>query len=238
MAIERSDNPYIFLLNPDTIVKPDAIDRLLETLKSNEKIGAVAPKLLNADETLQPSVWYYPPTPFKIILESFGIYKFLPPKSRAEILMFSHWEHNQRRTVPIVWGAAILFKGDLLRELKGFDPDFQMYGEDMDICIRLSRLGFNLEFVPEAEIIHLGGQSAIQQWSSDAINDRKFKMNLLFEKKHLNPLLFYSNYATRVLIGAAMLISYPLLGRETKNLRKSLKLQVNYLWNLNKHLKS
>ena len=131
-----------------------------------------------------------------------------------------------------------MFKGDLLRQLKGFDPDFYMYGEDMDICIRLAESGFNLEFVPEAEIIHIGGQSAIQQWSDEAINDRKFKMNMLFEKKHLNPVLFYSNYLTRILIGAVMLISFPLLGRETKNLKKNFKLQVNYLFNQDSLFKS
>ncbi len=238
VVINQTQSPYIFLLNPDTIIKPNSVDLLLVELNSDSKIGAVAPRLLNSDESLQPSVWYYPPTPLKIILENFKLYKLLPADRRAKTLLYSHWEHNEKRAVPIVWGAAILFKGGILKSLDGFDQDFDMYGEDMDLCIRLSKSGFDLKFVPEAEIIHLGGQSAIQHWSESAINDRKVKMGILFEKKHLNPWLFYSNYLTRLLIESVKLISYPLIGRETKNLKKSFKLQISYLRNFNKHFKS
>ena len=190
-------------------------------VSSDDAIGAVAPKLLNRDGSLQASTWYFPPTPLKILVENFRLYLLLPPRLRANLLLNSHWDHNQRRTVPIVWGAAILFKGDLLRQLNGFDPDFYMYGEDMNICIRLLELGSNLEFVPTAEIIHLGGQSAIQSWSELEINGKKFIMGILFEKKNTGPLLFYSNCAMRLLVETVRFIGYKIIGRNTTRIKKN-----------------
>jgi GT2 family glycosyltransferase len=231
LAIEQTESPYIFLLNPDTILKPNAIDLLIEALDSDKTIGATAPKHLNGDETLQPSVWYYPPTPLKIILENFRIYKLLPKNLRAKILINSHWAHDTRKIVPIVWGSAMMFKKDVLKRLKGFDPDFEMYGEDMDLCVRLAKLGFDLVFIPNAEIIHFGGQSAIQHWNENTISLKKIQTGILFEKKHLHPLLFYSNCLTRILVEAIRIIIYPVIGRSSHNSKKILRLHLDCVRN-------
>src|SRR5215211_4756675 len=55
VAIERTDSQFVFLLNPDTVVRPNAIDRLVDALKTTPDAGAAAPKLLNEDGSLQPS---------------------------------------------------------------------------------------------------------------------------------------------------------------------------------------
>lgn len=230
LVIGQTDSPFVFLLNPDTIVKPNAIDRLLETLRSDSTIGAVAPKLLNPDGSLQPSVAYFPPTPLKILFENFRLYRLLPANLRAEMLLFSHWNHDSQRTVPIVWGAAILFDGKVLRTLKGFDPDFRMYGEDMDICIRLSELGYKLEFVPAAEIVHLGGASSVQTWSEQEVNEKKFWMGILFERKHTGRLLFYSNCITRLLLECVRLIAYACIGRDLHRRKSAVRLNFRSLW--------
>lgn len=230
LVIDQTNSTFVFLLNPDTIVKPNAIDRLLETLRSDNKIGAVAPKLMNPDGTLQPSVWYFPPTPLKILFENFRLYRLLPANLRAKMLLFSHWKHNSQRTVPIVWGAAILFDGIVLRRLKGFDPEFRMYGEDMDICIRLSELGYKLEFVPAAEIVHLGGASSVQTWSEQEVNEKKFWMGIMFERKHTGKLLFYSNCITRLLLECVRLIAYACIGRDLRRRKGAVKLNFRSLW--------
>lgn len=213
IAIERTDSEFIFLLNPDTILTPNAVDQLLGALRSTSNAGAAAPRLLNEDGSLQPSAYYHPPTPFKILLENFRLYKLLPRKFVADKLLFSHWDHNEQRQVPIVWGAAMLFDGDILRELGGFDPDFVMYGEDMDLCARLLERGKTLIFVPSSEVVHLGGQSAIQHWSELEINEKKLRMGILFEKKHSGRVLFIANSLTRIGIEAIRLVVSPLLGQ-------------------------
>lgn len=212
IALERTDSEFVFLLNPDTLVRPKAVDQLLAAVTSTPNAGAAAPRLLNEDGSLQPSVFYHPPSPLKILLENFRLYKLLPQKYVADKLLFSHWDHNEERPVPIVWGAAILFDGSVLRELKGFDPDFVMYGEDMDLCARLLERGKTLIFVPSSEVTHLGGQSAIQHWSEVEINEKKLRMGILFEKKHTGRALFIANSLTRIGIEAIRLAVSPVLG--------------------------
>ena len=214
IAIERTDSEFILLLNPDTVVRPNSIDLLIDALTTTPDAGATAPRLVNEDGSLQPSTTYYLPTPFKIILENFRLYKLLPPRYRANKLLSFHWNHDEQKPVPIVWGAAMLFYGDVLRELKGFDPDFIMYGEDMDLCARLWERGKYLVFVPAAEIVHLGGQSAIQHWSDNEINEKKLKMGILFERKHSGRALFVANSLTRIGIETIRLIAYPLVGQK------------------------
>src|SRR6187551_3074085 len=63
IAIERSDSEFIFLLNPDTVLRPNAIDLLIDVLKTTPHAGATAPRLLNEDGSLQPSTSYSLPTP-------------------------------------------------------------------------------------------------------------------------------------------------------------------------------
>ena len=224
LAIERTDSQFIFLLNPDTVVRPKTIDLLVAALTTTPNAVAAAPRLLNEDGSLQPSVYYHPPTPIKIILENFGLYKLLPASYRADTLLLSHWDHNEQKPVPIVWGAAILFDGDSLRKLEGFDPDFAMYGEDMDLCARLSEQGNDLIFVPAAEMIHLGGQSAIQHWNENEINEKKLQMGILFEKKHCGRALFVANSLTRMLIETIRLAVYPLMGRTASTPARTIRI--------------
>lgn len=231
IAIERSTAPFVFLLNPDTLVRPHSIDLLLESLTSEKNAGAVAPKLFNQDGSLQPSAWYFPPTPLTIVLENFRLYKLLSPRYRANKLLFSHWNHNERRPVPIVWGAAIMFDGTVLRQLKGFDPDFKMYGEDMDLCIRLAKTGKQLIFIPEAEIIHLGGQSAAQMWSESEINEKKIKMGIFFEKKHCSKALFVANMIARIGVEAIRVVINAVSGRRVHSTLQLMRLYWRGLFN-------
>jgi glycosyltransferase involved in cell wall biosynthesis len=83
-GIARSAAPLLLLLNPDTKVRPGAIDRLCATLRSDARIGACGPRLLNSDGSLQHSVWRNPPTPWEIIVSGAGLWRLMPKKLRGE----------------------------------------------------------------------------------------------------------------------------------------------------------
>jgi GT2 family glycosyltransferase len=213
LAAEHADGENLLILNPDTLVKGDAIDRLIDTLGSDSSIGATAPRLLNQDGSLQPSTWYFPATPFKIILPNFGLYRLFPRSFVGRTLLSKYWEHDERREVPIAWAAALMFRTDVFRQLGGFDPEFHMYGEDIDICIRMQRAGYKLVFEPKAEVIHIGGGSSRQKWTQDDIHVRSVEMNRIVEKRHLGKMLFVSNNATRLSVEALRMLVNPFLGR-------------------------
>ena len=76
------NSPYVFLLNLDTEVPPGTIDTLLEKLKSDPRIGACGPKMLNTDGSLQVSVYFNPPRVWHTVLSQLWLYRLLPQRFR------------------------------------------------------------------------------------------------------------------------------------------------------------
>jgi GT2 family glycosyltransferase len=178
-AIALSKTPMLFLLNPDTEVKPGAIDTLITCLNSDERIGACGPRLLNTDGSLQPSVWRNPPTPWEIVVTGLGLWRLIPRRLRGDLLLGGHWHHDQRRSVPLLFGAAILAKRAMIDQVGSLDERFHMYGEDNEWCLRIIRTGWKLIFEPAAEVTHHGAQFSLQRWTS--LEKLRVQMNASFQ---------------------------------------------------------
>jgi GT2 family glycosyltransferase len=167
IAFRQTSAPMVFLLNSDTEVKEGAIDRLIEALKSNEKAGGCGPKLLNTDGSLQPSVYRNPPTVWEILVTGLRLYYLLPRRLRGALLLGPYWDHGRRRKARMLSGAAILLRSEVIDSVGGFDEEFHFYGEDIELCLRIVSSGWELLFEPDAHIVHHGGVSALQRWSSE-----------------------------------------------------------------------
>jgi GT2 family glycosyltransferase len=164
-AFALTDSPFVFLLNLDTEVRPGTIDTLLQKLTSDPKIGACGPKLLNADGTTQTSVFFNPPCVWHTILSQLWLYRLLPRRFRGELLLGWHWSHDRERSVPMLGGAAILAKREVIEEVGGFNERFHMYAEDNEWCWRITKSDWRLMFVPEAILLHHGAQSSGKRWT-------------------------------------------------------------------------
>jgi GT2 family glycosyltransferase len=178
-AIALSRAPFVFLLNSDADVTPGAVDALLATLRSDPRIGAVGPRLLNTDGTLQHSVWRNPPTVREILLSGSGAWRLLPPRVRGELLLGGHWEHDRRRDVPMLFGAAVLARREMIEAVGGLDERFHMYSEDIEWCLRITRGGWRLVFEPAAVVVHHGGQSALRRWTT--AQKRRVQLDSFFQ---------------------------------------------------------
>lgn len=165
-AFALTTAPLLLLLNPDTEVTPGSIDKLIATLNSDPKIGAVGPRLLNVDGSLQFSVWRNPPAAWEILLSQLKLYLLLPRHFRGELLLGGHWDHSTRRRVPMLSGAAILVRRAVIEAVGGFDERFHMYGEDNEWCLRITRGGWQIVFEPDAVIRHHGAKSSLQRWNN------------------------------------------------------------------------
>jgi GT2 family glycosyltransferase len=181
-GIALSDAPTLFLLNADAEVTAGAIDRLVSTLKSDEQVGACGPRLLNTDGSLQVSVWRNPPTPWEILLAGSKLHRLLPKHIRGELLLQSHWDHNRRRRVNMLSGAALLVKRRVIEDVGGLDERFHMYGEDNEWCLRVVRAGWVLMFEPDASVVHHGGQSSAKRWDSLEKLRVQLEANFRFQK--------------------------------------------------------
>jgi GT2 family glycosyltransferase len=182
----ESEASMLFLLNPDTEVLPGAIDTLIATLKSSARTGACGPRLLNTDGSLQHSVWRNPPTPWETIISVSGLWRLIPKRVRGRLLLGGHWDHARRRSVPMLSGAAILAKREVIDEVGGLDERFHMYGEDYEWCLRIRRAGWQLIFEPSASVTHHGGQSSRLRWDRQGVQRAQLDSYFQFQRYALS----------------------------------------------------
>lgn len=228
LAIGQTDSPYIFLLNPDTKVRPGAIDILLELLKSDSGIGMTAPKLIGTDGLAQANAWTVP-TGTKIIVEGLKLYKFVPQRIRKMFSPLGTEDVDLKRETQIVSGAAMMVKRELIKEVGAFDPDIFMYGEDAEWCIRIGRGGWRIIYEPSAEITHLGGQSSIQLWDQATARIKEEEAGLEFQRKCFSPFLILRVVSARILVLSVFYFSAVFRRKESVQLKEIINLQLRGL---------
>lgn len=152
-----AEGGYWLLLNPDTIVYPDAIDQLLRYIGDRPRVAAVGPTLLNADGSLQLSIWRRP-TLFREWWRLFHLDRILPLSEYPSSTLNSKLPQH----VDILHGACLLLRREAVQNMTLFDEDYFVYSEEIDLCDRLAQAGWELHWVPEAMVIHKGGQSTRQ----------------------------------------------------------------------------
>lgn len=159
-GIEMAKGQYLFLLNPDTIVHPDAMDSLTKYLDEHEDVGACGPKLVREDGSLyilngsDPTVrsLLYGKTIFRSLGIFRGHYKKL--KNRK-------YDFNKQTQFDQLSGSAIMVRKSVITEIGMMDENFFLYFEDVDLCVRLRKAGWKLVYVPDAVITHIGGRSSV-----------------------------------------------------------------------------
>ena len=154
----ETDRPYLLFLNSDTVVRAGAVDALVEALESDPLAAAAAPRLVNADGSLQPSIQQFP-TPWRIFCESSGLAAISGGRGFLRGHTKTREDHGRPRPVPAVRGAALLVRRSSFEEAGGFDEGFFLYAEETDLFRRLADRGYQLLFVPRAEVVHAGGGS-------------------------------------------------------------------------------
>ncbi|MCF7797681.1 MAG: glycosyltransferase family 2 protein [Lentisphaeria bacterium] len=160
-GLEAARGEHLLILNPDTQVQVGSVEILLNAIQGDNHLGAVAPQLLWPDGHIQRSCRRFP-THWDVVVHSLGL-NLLWPESR----FFNGWKmgdfnHAYPREVDQPAAAALMVRGSLLRELKGFDRQFPMFFNDVDLCRRIHAAGYKILFQPEAQVVHLGGSSVLK----------------------------------------------------------------------------
>jgi GT2 family glycosyltransferase len=151
-AAALAKGKYIFLLNPDAVLEPACLDHLAKFLRDHPDAAIAGCRLKNeGDGTEQRSVWK-PPTLGGLIAEMFLPYGLsLPMVTESSA---------PSRQVPSVTGAAMIIRKDVFESCGGFDDEFFLYYEDVDLCLRARVQGLKIYIVADAVVSHrLGGSS-------------------------------------------------------------------------------
>jgi len=173
-GLEMAKGEYVLLLNSDVIVKKGSLSGLVDFLDNHKEVGVVGPKFLYPSGKSQISAGRIP----NLIREVFrfsGLYKFLP--FGTYIANFS-----QNRSVDWVSGGCLLVRRDLIIKVGGMDSEYFFGAEDMDLCLRIKKLGFKIFYLPSIEIVHYHGISSGGVKSLKRIKLEKTALNYFFKK--------------------------------------------------------
>jgi len=208
-AIRLALGAHILLLNSDAFVKPGAVEKLIAYMEKHPQVGALGPRLLNADGTLQRSCHRFP-SPSRAWLENLWISSLFP--NHPSLGGYGKWDHNSERFVDFVSGACLLLRRTVCEQTGGFDEMFFMYAEETDLQLRLRRKGWLVGFTPEAQVVHLGGASSgaagIRRHVFDGLDRYQYKHHGLPGLLSVRAAMAIGN-ALRAGAWAAVLLCFP-----------------------------
>ena len=182
IGMRRSAAPYVLLLNSDTQLSPDALDRLSDYLDSHPRAAIVGPRLRGAAGVLEPSC--HPPLgTVRSVLEKGRIGRALArlPGVGPRWALFNS-AHDRPRRVPWVTGAALAFRRAAFEALGGFDENYFMYAEEADLCWRAYQAGWEVHFAPVTDVLHRGGASTAPLRGRMAL--QKVRSAIRFYRRH------------------------------------------------------
>lgn len=183
LGSSKAIGKYLLFLNSDTIVHKDSINKCVDYIKSERNIGALGCKILLENGDLDHGCKRGFPDPQNSFYYFIGLDKLFPSIKRFGAYKLSYLDPNQIHKVDSVSGAFLLMKKDLFEYIGGFDEDYFMYGEDIDLCFRIKQLGYDIVYYSNTTITHLKGQSGLRRSSTKTIYHFYDSM-LIFYRKH------------------------------------------------------
>ncbi len=175
LGAKQAKGEFLFFLNPDTLVKKDAIDLLVRFLRQNRKGGVVAPLLLDSNENPYPLQGTLELTPKRAIFSHSIINKLFPKNPISKKFWQVGWDKNKNHSVDVVPGTALMISKKLFEKIGGFDERFFLYFEEFDLCKRVKELGYGLAIISKARIIHFWEVSTKQRADiSEIFNKSRF----------------------------------------------------------------
>ena len=192
---------------------------------------------MNPDGSVQFSVFHNPPRVWHALLSNLKLYLMLPRRIRGELLLADHWDHDRKRAVPMLSGAAILARREMIEAVGGFDERYRMYAEDNEWCLRITQSGWRLMFEPAAILLHHGSHSARKRWSKPERLRVQLEAGYTFQKQVLPRWRLIANLTANYLIVSAQIAWRARRGIHSSeldlqkeihriNLKRSLGLQV------------
>lgn len=161
-AIAACGAPVVLLLNSDTELDSGALPALGRYLAENPIVAVVGPRLVNGDGSLQPSTLPFPSVA-DMLLGDTGLHLLVRRAPAVRELFLRTWAHDVARPVPWVSGAALAIRRSAFEVVGGFDEDYFMYWEEVDLCRRLAAAGFPTHYAPVTTVVHERSASTVKQ---------------------------------------------------------------------------
>jgi len=210
-ALRVSRGRYALLLNNDTVILPDALDRLVEFADAHPDAGIVTPKVLNRDGTLQKQCRRSFATPWDLFCYFSGLSTLFPKSPLFARYLVTYRDENETHAVDAVSGSCMLIRRAVLEQIGLLDERFFAYQEDADYCFRAKQAGWQIYYYPGAQIIHYASQGGSRINAYRSIYEWHKSYFLYYRKNLAARYVFLFNwfyYAVMVLkLGSALLVN-------------------------------
>lgn len=189
-ALRVSSGKYALLLNNDTIVLPQAIDRLVAFMETHPDAGICGPKVLNRDGSMQKQCRRSYATPWDLFCYFSGLAALFPKSRLFARYLVTYADANATMAVDSVSGSCMLVRRTLMDQIGLLDERFFAYQEDTDYCFRANHAGWRIYYHPDAQIVHFAshGGSRVDPFRSIV---EWHKSYLLYYRKNLASRYFF-----------------------------------------------
>jgi N-acetylglucosaminyl-diphospho-decaprenol L-rhamnosyltransferase len=155
-ALSLVKGDYILLLNTDAFVAADTLQKSINYMQSNPRCGILGARLLSRNGEQQPSCRYFP-TPFNLFVERVGLRYLLP-----QIKLVDDVNFNAELTQSCDWvpGCYYMVRKQVVNDVGLFDPLYFLYSEEVDHCFAVKKAGWDIVYLADINVIHIGGESA------------------------------------------------------------------------------
>jgi len=204
-GIMASSGDFVLILNPDTIVEPDAVKVAMTFMRSHPDAGAAGARLVNGEGKFLPESKRGFPSPLTSFFRLTGIGKLFPRSAFFNAYYLGHLSEYETCRADILTGAFMLIRREALDRAGLFDTAFFMYGEDIDLCWRIRKAGFYNYYLPGVLVTHFKGRSAMIDRESSVRHF--YRAMKIFACKHLGPSWHLPVKASVTLIESAAITS-------------------------------
>lgn len=181
-ALKETKGDYVLFLNPDTIVPEDCFEKCLAFFASNKKAGALGVRMLDGSgQFLKESKRGFP-SPLTSFFKMTGLANLFTSSPLFARYYAGHLKEHQNAEIEVLAGAFMMLSKKAITATGGFDEDFFMYGEDVDLSYRIKQAGMANYYFADTTILHFKGEST-QKMSAD-YSKHFYGAMLLFVKKH------------------------------------------------------
>lgn len=178
-GVRATTAPLVLLLNSDTEVRPGALLKLVELLRRHPGYGAVAPRLVNPDGSVQKACMRFPTLADAFLFDSWFERRFGRSRSVRRYFM-EEFDHRGDADVDQPPGAALMLRRSDWEAVGGFDERLWLFYNDVELCRRLHDRGLKIRYLASAVVLHHGGKSTAQyrdfagEWIANRV--RYFKL--------------------------------------------------------------
>ena len=198
-AIRQANGKYILLLNPDTVIKEDALTQCIGFMDKELDAGALGVKMINGKGKFLPESKRSLPTAKSAFYKMFGLSSLFPKSKVFGKYQLRYLDENKTHKVEVLSGAFMFIRKSVLDEIGLLDEQFFMYGEDIDLSFRIQKAGYKNYYFSDTTIIHYKGESTKK--ASFKYVKTFYNAMLIFANKHYKG---HNQFIFRLLIRLAI----------------------------------